>query len=56
MDDLDDFIQDAVNKGYEQSMTRAIKRVKHKEQIAREKRNKIRKKRKNERKNRRLGR
>lgn len=54
-DKINDFIQQAVNKCYEQSMDRAIRRIRHKEQLAREKRNKIRKARKAERKNRRGG-
>lgn len=53
---VDDFIQKAVNAGYEESMKRAIKRIKYKRQQFNEKRNKIRKARKLERSNRRKGR
>ena len=53
---LDDFIQQAVNNGYEESMLRMAKRVKYKAQLANEKRNKLRKARKAERQNRKKGR
>lgn len=53
---LDDFIQQAVNKGYEESMLRMAKMVKYKAQLVNEKRNKLRKARKAERQNRKKGR
>ena len=53
---LDDFIQQAVNKGYEESMLRIAKRVKYKAQLANEKRNKLRKLHKLQRQNRKKGR
>lgn len=53
---VDDFIQKAVNAGYEESMKRAIKRVKYKRQLYNQKLNKIRKARKLERNNKRKGR
>lgn len=56
MEKLDDFIQEAVNKGYEESMLRASRRMKYKIQLANEKHNKLRKKRKLERKNRKASR
>ena len=45
----DDFIQQAVNKGYEESIKRAQKRILYKRERYNEKRNKIRVKRKIER-------
>ena len=53
---FDDFIQQAVNKGYEESMLRMAKRVKYKAQLANEKRNKLRKLHKMQRQNRKKGR
>ena len=53
---LDDFIQQAVNKGYEESMLRMAKRVKYKAQLANEKRNKLRKLHKMQRQNQKKGR
>ena len=53
---LDDFIQQAVNKGYEESMLRMAKRVKYKAQLSNEKRNKLRKLHKMQRQNRKKGR
>lgn len=53
---LDDFIQQAVNKGYEESMLRMAKRVKYKAQLVNEKRNKLRKLHKMQRQNRKKGR
>lgn len=46
---IDDFIQQAVNKGYEESLERARKRILYKRSRYNEKVNKIRVKRKNER-------
>lgn len=43
---IDDFIQQAVNKGYEESIKRAQKRILYKRERYNEKRNKIRVKRK----------
>lgn len=56
MENVDDFIQQAVNKGYEESMLRSAKRLKYKIQLANEKHNKLVKKRKLERKNRKASR
>lgn len=53
---VDDFIQKAVNAGYEASLLRGIKRVKYRRQMYNQYMNKIRKARKLERKNRRKGR
>ena len=53
---VDDFIQKAVNAGYQQSMERAIKKIKYKRQRYNERMNKKRKARKLERNNRRKGR
>lgn len=55
-DKIDDFIQQAVNKGYEESMKRAMKKIQYKRDRYNEKINKIRKARKAERRNRRNGR
>lgn len=52
-DKLDDFIQQAVNKGYEESMQRAMKRIQFKRERYNEKVNRIRKARKLERRNKR---
>ena len=49
----EDFIQQAVNKGYEESIARAMKRVKYKQERYNEKANRNRIKRKIERRNRR---
>lgn len=46
---IDDFIQQAVNKGYEESIERARRRIIYKRERINEKRNKIRVKRKIER-------
>lgn len=46
---IDDFIQQAVNNGYEESIKRAQKRILYKRERYNEKRNKIRVKRKIER-------
>lgn len=51
----DDFIQQAVNRGYQQSVERAKKRIAYKMQQANCKRNKLKAKRKIERQNRRKG-
>lgn len=48
----EDFIQQAVNKGYEESIARAMKRVKYKQERYNEKANRNRIKRKIERQNR----
>lgn len=55
-DKIDDFIQQAVNKGYEESMKRAMKKIQYKRERYNEKVNKIRKARKVERRNKRNGR
>lgn len=49
---IDDFIQQAVNRGYQQSVERAKKRIAYKMQQANRKRNKLKAKRKIERQNR----
>lgn len=53
---IDDFIQQAVNRGYEESIKRAQKRILYKRERYNEKRNKIRVKRKIERQARRKAR
>lgn len=49
---IDDFIQQAVNRGYQQSVERAKKRIAYRMQQANCKRNKLKVKRKVERQNR----
>ena len=56
MSDDEDFIQQAVNAGYEASIKRSMKRVQYKHARYNEKLNKIRAKRKVERRNRKNGR
>lgn len=52
---IDDFIQQAVNRGYQQSVERAKKRIAYRMQQVNRKRNKLKAKRKIERQNRRKG-
>lgn len=49
LDNIDDFIQQAVNKGYEDSIERARRRIIYKRERINEKHNKLRVKRKIER-------
>ena len=53
---IDDFIQQAVNRGYQQSVERAKKRIAYRMQQVNRKRNKLKVKRKIERQNRKKGR
>lgn len=55
-DDTKDFIQQAVNKAYEESITRSFKKLNYKRSLYNHKLNLIRSKRKQERQNRRKAR
>lgn len=55
-DELDDFIQKAVNKGYEESVKRYRRKIDYKISLSNRKRNLNKKKRKQERQNKRKGR
>lgn len=54
--ELDDFIQKAVNQGFEDSVNRYRKKIEYKRMIVNKKLNILKRKRKNERQNRKKGR
>ena len=54
--ELDDFIQKAVNQGFEDSVNRYRKKIEYNRMISNKKLNILKRKRKNERQNRRKGR